>query len=278
MKKRSPIENLYIFESMQGVIFSFVKEVLGFFKPEVKSCAEITRTYYDEPAFAVNWENETIQQDNLRTRVASVTYQENPGTSYDNAQHYSFDIHGNVKTLVQEIGNKTLVKRLDYEYDFVSGNVNQVLYQFGQIDQLLHRYKYDSDNRVSKVETSTDGVLWSTDAKYDYYAHGHLARTTIGDNNVEIQNNAYTLQGWIKGINGQKFSYALGYNSNDYNAIGTYFNLPTDIATGKGLYNSNIVSATSNNKKLDGISNWTQQFEYDQMNSCLLYTSDAADE
>ena len=37
---------------------------------------------------------------------------------------------------------------------------------------------------------------------------------------LETQNYAYTLQGWIKGVSGQHFSYALGYNNTDYAAIG----------------------------------------------------------
>jgi hypothetical protein len=80
----------------------------------------------------INWEGETIKQENLRTRVASVTYQESPGTSYDQASHYSYDVHGNVKTLIQEIANKTLVKRIDYDYDLISGKVNLVTYQANQ--------------------------------------------------------------------------------------------------------------------------------------------------
>ena len=72
----------------------------------------------------------------------------------------------NVKNLIQEIANKTLVKRLDFDYDLITGKVNQVTYQGGQSDQFLHRYEYDSDNRITKVFTSKDGVIWDNDAKY----------------------------------------------------------------------------------------------------------------
>ncbi len=178
--------------------------------------------------------------------------------------HYSYDVHGNVKTLVQEIANKTLVKRLDYDYDLVSGKVNVLTYQANQSDQFIHKYEYDSDNRITKVFTSKDGVIWDNDAKYQYYAHGPLARTVIGENEVETQNNAYTLQGWIKGVNGQHFSYALGYNASDYSSINNT-NLATPIATGKDLYNGNIATWTSKNTQLSAVS-WTQQFEYDQLN------------
>ena len=89
---------------MQELIFSFVKVMKIFFKLRAKSRENVIRTYYDEPNFTIHWEGETTKQTFLRTRVASVTYQENPGTTYDQASHYSYDVHGNVKTLVQEIG------------------------------------------------------------------------------------------------------------------------------------------------------------------------------
>ena len=169
--------------------------------------------------------------------------------------------------MVVEIDNKKLTKRLDYDYDLVSGKVNYVYYQPNKTDQFIHRYEYDSDNRITKVFTSKDGVIWDNDAKYQYYAHGPLARTVTGELAVETQNFAYTIQGWIKGLNGQNFSYALGYNSTDYSSINNT-NLPTPIATGKDLYNGNIATWTSNNKQLS-TTNWTQQFEYDQLNRIL---------
>jgi RHS repeat-associated protein len=39
------------------------------------------------------------------------------------------------------------------------------------------------------------------DARYFYYDHGPLARTELGDNQVQGVDYAYNLQGWIKGIN-----------------------------------------------------------------------------
>lgn len=61
-----------------------------------------------------------------------------------------------------------IVKDIEYDYDLVSGKVNQVAYQQGQTDQLLHKYEYDGDNRITAVYTSTDGVNWIKDAEYDY--------------------------------------------------------------------------------------------------------------
>jgi|GEM_PF-1214577 len=59
---------------------------------------EITRTYYDIAQFSIPG----FVQENLRTRVASTTYQDVEGIAYDHATHYSYDVHGNVKTVIQD--------------------------------------------------------------------------------------------------------------------------------------------------------------------------------
>ena len=235
---------------------------------------EITRTYYDRTKFS------NIQagfaQENLRPRVASVTYQDIEGANYDRATHYSYDVHGNVKNLIQEInaGGVALKKRMDYDYDLVSGKVNYFYYQKDKEDQLIHKYEYDGDNRIVKVYTSRDAITWDRDAKYDYYAHGPLAKTTIGEHEVETNTYAYTIQGWIKGVNGNSFSYALGYFNDgvhqDYQGIGggSNYTLSTAVASGKSLYNGNIATMASKTPQFasQGGADWVQQFEYDQLN------------
>ena len=84
---------------------------------------------------------------------------------------------------------------------------------------------------------------------------------------------------------GRHFSYALGYNSNDYTAIGGATPLlggvgggllPTQIATGKNLYNGNILTwASKNSTGASGTLDptWTQQFTYDQLNRITLGTT-----
>lgn len=62
-------------------------------------------------------------------------------------------------------------------------------------------YAYDADNRIEKVETSRNGLFWREDARYFYYPHGPLARVELGANKVQGLDYAYTLQGWLKGIN-----------------------------------------------------------------------------
>ena len=101
--------------------------------------SQITRTYYDEVAFEVV----DLAATHLRNRVSSTTYQSQEGADYDYASHYSYDIHGNVSTLVQD--NPALAsinqryKRVDYGYDLISGNVHEVVYQRGQPDQWMHK-------------------------------------------------------------------------------------------------------------------------------------------
>jgi RHS repeat-associated protein len=185
---------------------------------------EVTRTYYDDifPSLSIPG----FTQENLRLRVASTVYYDaweegtTPEGDYAHATHYSYDIHGNVKTLVQD--HKQLgidggaistgctgclphrYKRMDYTYDLISGNVRQVDYQKDQPDALHHRYTYDADNRITEVETSADAQNWHTDARYFYYPHGPLQRVELGEHLVQGTDYAYTLQGWLKGINSDR--------------------------------------------------------------------------
>lgn len=148
---------------------------------------EVTKTYYDEAIFhpANPFKNyfpnpgSAAGQDNLRNRVATVTFEEiadSYDTTYNYATHYSYDIAGNVKQLVQDFPELDTVghrfKRIGYEYDLISGKVNYVYYQRDSIDQFFHHYVYDADNRVEYVETSNNGLLWERDANYEYYLHG----------------------------------------------------------------------------------------------------------
>ncbi|HEX8545324.1 MAG TPA: hypothetical protein VF691_00100, partial [Cytophagaceae bacterium] len=99
-------------------------------------------------------------------------------------------------------------KKIEYKYDLISGNVNEVHYQPGQKDQYLHRYSYDADNRITSVETSIDNVNWTKDAKYFYYKHGPLKRVELGEYKVQGMDYVYTLQGWIKAVNSNNLSTA----------------------------------------------------------------------
>ena len=232
--------------------------------------------------------------------------------NYDYATHYSYDIHGNVKTLWQENpkfeGDLALqrFKRIDYDYDLVSGKVNEVKYQANQPDQFIHRYEYDADNRIIHVQTSKDGVFFDNDASYSYYLHGPLARVEVGNENVQGIDYAYTLQGWIKGVNSNSlnenldmgidgknitgnsnknfardaFGYSLNYFDGDYtpidlnkqqtanNFIANTNNLTNLVAT--NLYNGNIKSMVTTIRNLNtsngNVIPQITGYNYDQLN------------
>ncbi|MCW3094074.1 MAG: hypothetical protein JWP81_5143 [Ferruginibacter sp.] len=185
---------------------------------------QITTTFYDSKyAGYTGSENSTIWQRNLRNRVSFTSYTDTANLSgFNTATLYSYDIHGNVDTLLQDFGVSTVTgvtnimnvqttnanrwKRMVYKYDLISGKVNHVAYQPPRgntyyPDMFYHRYSYDAENRLILAETSMDSVVWEKEARYDYYRHGPLARTTLGEQLVQGTDYAYTLQGWLKGVN-----------------------------------------------------------------------------
>jgi RHS repeat-associated protein len=169
------------------------------------SKAEVIFTVFDNPV------SSQLVQKNLRDRV-SATYRDNNDNindGYVSATYYSYDMHGNVDDMLQDnplmpFGQK--VKETRFDYDLISGKVNQIKYQDDQPDAFYHKYYYDADNRLSNVYTSRNKVLWEQDVKYFYYKHELLARTEIGDEKVQGIDYAYTLHGWIKDVNSSTMS------------------------------------------------------------------------
>jgi RHS repeat-associated protein len=224
----------------------------GFITANTRTRAQISRTYYDAGAgSAVNYQLGGVGQTNLMHRVSYTTYQaKETSTLPDYATYYSYDIHGNVNKLLREYGPLRILGnpyfKLEYDYDLISGKVNEVTYQRGRADQLQHHYCYDADNRIKDVKTSRDGLIWDNDASYSYYRHGPLARTEMGQLTVQGVDYSYTMHGWLKGINSgsldpsrdmgkdgyasstnphksyasDEFGFTLGYYQGDYAAIG----------------------------------------------------------
>jgi RHS repeat-associated protein len=307
---------------------------------------QVTSTIYDEDPevetgikasslFVTNAVSGSNLAYNNRNRVTGVFYHEKYSTPkvFDNAILYNYDVHGNVKEIVnyytalknpnctQTVINTTTgqtndceahLKRIVYDYDLISGNVNTVKFQPNKADQFTHRYNYDADNRIVNVETSANGVLWEKDASYEYYAHGPLARVELGDKKVQGIDYAYTLQGWLKTVNGENlansandlgqdgslagrtktkdaFGYSLSYYDNDYKAIsgdtGTDSFKPLMVsrnATGeslKNLYNGNIKQMTTAIRKEGDqlLAIQKNNYTYDQLNRIKTMTSQAFD-
>lgn len=97
---------------------------------------QLTRTVYDEP-LDITWQSSATS----RKRVVASIYLENSGDAMNDSTLYSYDIAGNVKTLKQSIKSLRAVsdslgqKWIGYDYDQISGKVNQVRYQMGRGDQ-----------------------------------------------------------------------------------------------------------------------------------------------
>lgn len=272
---------------------------------------EVTKTIYTKmPSYSAVLFNTVDALDdvstlNSRNRVTAIRYYDTYTAStlerdYQHGLYYNYDIHGNVLEFVQH--NRVLdeslnapfsgIKRVEYSYDLISGNVEEVTYQKGFKDQLIHRYIYDADNRILKVETSTDGYLWEEDANYAYMPHGPLARTVLGDKSVQGVDYAYTLQGWLKSVNSDglgtqydmgkdgenstdvakdAFGYTLDYFKGDYKSIGTinaFVNSAQGAQNPKDLYNGNIKQMTT---ALSGLNEnpliaQKNHYGYDQLN------------
>lgn len=258
---------------------------------------DVTATVYDNEALDLSAFDNQNAQDNLRKRVSCVkvfkllppSLRGDAINSYDFATHYSYDISGNVKNLVQDFYflpiAKQRFKRIDYDYDLYSGKVNMVSYNRGMTDQFYQRYEYDEDNRITKAETSPDAIYWDEDANYKYYEHGPLARTGIGDLKVQAIDYAYTIQGWLKAMNGavldttydmshdgSRTVYArdmmgltLDYFKHDYKAIDVTDSVSQidPVALNQNLYNGNIVRQ---NLSLDPLPYLSKQYKYDPLN------------
>ncbi len=70
-------------------------------------------------------------------------------------------------TVVQDYPHTAVADRtIQYRYDLHSGKVNEVRYQADRPDRFTHRYAYDALNRLLRVQTSANDVVWETDAEY----------------------------------------------------------------------------------------------------------------
>ena len=161
---------------------------------------EVHRTFYDAAPLATNVGNAFggEGQQHLRNRIAHTTVQQvydGDPLTYDHATHYSYDPHGNVNSLVMEQPRLAAIdqdlKRLDYKYDLISGNVNEVIYQAGATDQFIRQYCYDADNRLTIALSGPRKENLEQDAKYFYHLHGPLARVELGHDKVQATDFAY---------------------------------------------------------------------------------------
>ncbi len=184
---------------------------------------------------------------------------------------YSYDVYGRVKWIVQDITGLG-VKTIDYKYDPITGAVLELDFQkHVASERFIHKYKYDSvDDRLTLVETSTNGSTWTPHALYEYYETGALKCIKLapddntGTNPLQNVDYVYNLNGQLKAINpgndaNDLFSMQIDYHNHDYSRAER-----TDVATmnyGKDQFNGNIKGIRWNNKNLEG-GNTNQQQTY----------------
>ncbi len=248
--------------------------------------AQVTATVYDE---IPEDENDLlpIAVTNGRNRVVKVYTSNGHGGMPIQNVYYSYDAVGNVVGLVR--GQTALLtsymdqeyKTMRYEFDVVTGSVKTVVYQEGEPDQYIHSYQYDKMNRLYEVSTGYRSQVLEPDAKYAYYKYGTLSRMVLGSQSVQGLDYAYTLQGWIKGVNSgglkagydigkdgyipedagvvnnnqfnpkDEYGYILQYNSTDYSPGGTNNSFAPDIVSSslanssQDLFNGNIAMMTT---------------------------------
>ena len=270
--------------------------------PPASTTTSVTRTVYNLPLLNLTYLNgPDAGQRYLNNRVSYTLTSDGARTSY------SYDPHGNVEWLAQDVPGLDR-KFVRYAYDLLSNKVLQVDYQAGQPDQFFHRYRYDDDNRLLAVQTSADGQVWEQDAAYSYYAHGPLKRTVLGDDQVQALDYAYTLQGWLKAVNhpnlttaspltqaagkdghsngvaADAFGMVLGYYRGDYAHAGTYLDAGTGTAlakvlreptAGQELFNGNIATWSSRSLETTSVTPTqttppaAETYQYDQLNRLL---------
>ncbi|MCI5054513.1 MAG: hypothetical protein MRY83_00245, partial [Flavobacteriales bacterium] len=169
---------------------------------------EVTQSIYDHQIAVIqNKLPSNVNQQNIRRRLATISYQSHYDPNYaiyDQATHFSYDIHGNAKIIIQEYPNLPKAhrfKEIIYNYGFIDGLVKETHYQNNAKDAFHHKYEFDKDNRIVKTHTSDNDIHFTNDLTKYYYHNYDLARTELGDIHVQGQDYIKNLQGWIKAVN-----------------------------------------------------------------------------
>ncbi|GEM_PF-6569286 len=310
--------NTTVLPQMEGLTW-LMNQMLEF-NPEIWAAfvrnharEHVVQTHYDAPPAYTLGAYHTGVETNLRNRVSAIykyeTLQNGGEADFDNGMVYHYDISGNVKTLFREFqyAGFSITKQMDYVYDQISGNVHEMRYQEGEEDQLLHRYEYDGNNRLTMVETSRDGVNWHRDASYDYYLHGPLESMSLGHHTLQSIEYAYTINGWLKLMNpldesgsgydnsgyaADVFAQQLDYYTadgisaatySDYKPVGTVSASLMNTSGGglRNLYNGNIAAISMSQRFDRSIANDVlptgRRYAYDQLHRIKSFNEYSTD-
>ena len=202
--------------------------------------------------------------------------------------YYSYDIYGRVQWIVQKIAGLG-VKTINYEYDPVTSQVNQVIYQKEvPAEKFIHRYTYDPvDLSLTNVETSTNGSTYKEHAAYEYYETGALKNVKLAEGIQQID-YIYNLSGQLKAINhpnldaasdpgnnnaNDLFGMSIDYFTDDYKRS-TAFN---NVTGGNDLFNGNIKGIAWNTDYTLGNAPAQYTYEYNRNNWLTKATFSSAD-
>ncbi len=81
-----------------------------------------------------------------------------------------------------------------YDYDSAIDSLYQEAYQPRAPDEFYpatvrrHYYEYDAENRLMELKNSKDKIFWERDPSYEYYRHGPLTRTILGQQVQGVDN------------------------------------------------------------------------------------------
>nr|WP_197718721.1 RHS repeat-associated core domain-containing protein [Pedobacter schmidteae] len=221
------------------------------------------KTHYDVPNNGHGLVN-YVQDEAFLKGVVSFTENNSSKT------WYNYDAWGRVTWIIKDIIGLG-VKTINYEYDS-KGNISKIDFQKeSSLEQFIHEYEYDADNKLKVAYTSTATSGKKEQARYFYYLHGPLKRIELAEDLQGID-YAYTPQGWLKSINHPdvekdpgKDKIANGFASDTFGMTLEYFNSDytrsnsgiSSLATGnnKAYYNGTIVGQSWKSLKPQSIIN-----------------------
>lgn len=246
----------------------------------------------------------TRKQENLRNRLSSIKsyHKESSSPELEHAMYFTYDIVGNAKEVVQDIAALHYLsglrepalhryKSIRYRYDQLSGKMKQISFQEDQPDQFYRWYSYDADGRVLAVKSGS--CKWEPeidkdiDARYEYYKHGPISRMSLGSENIQAVDMAYTINGLLKNVNNTMapdnedtylpdvLNLSMHYYDGDYKKI-RGVQAPKVFPT-KPQYAGNISAITMQNAGLGDIGLHTHRYEYDQLYRLVSSRTDNGD-
>ena len=287
-------------------------ELLTSLNHRIRRIGQQTITTYDISANELSVIDQSLKQRYLRGRISNVKRVWDKHNSVVNnktdnvVSYYSYDQHGNVEWYLQYINMSdpnsieyslpSLFAKTEYEYDLLTGNVTEVKYNNGLVDEFNQLYRYDADSRLMDVQSTRHGRIYDNDSRYHYYKYGPLRRREIGEDMIQGLDYTYTINGWLKSVNSTVvgkdpgedgtmglypkdiFAMQLDYYTNDYATNSTNNPVNNSSVPSIDLYNGNISRWDINydyptRPTLTTLNNLSMDYLYDDANRLLSQTN-----